>query len=206
MRTRILLASVAAVTSLAIASPARASSPGLSAADAVGTSIRSGATVSPAVRATTVSQWVAGSATPTVVSAARLTRPGGIYPLRSAVRPRPVASAAACLTRPTGVFYLPKRFRPQPDWSYYYYSEAPFTKCDVYHQFPLSFDQTIIKRSLQGWAPITRSGDYVQYNLEGAINGTAVCYQVGGLIQRPPGKPVALYITHRFANPGLSPC
>lgn len=132
-------------------------------------------------------EWrVAGSTTPSVTSIAH----------------------SSSLSRPGGVFRLPAGFKPRPVWSYWYYSALPFTKTDLYHQPPLWVDHIVIEDALKHsyGAYITRNGNYVQYNGQGGWGETLVCFEIGGEIQRPPGRATALYITHRFANPSRPHC
>lgn len=63
-----------------------------------------------------------------------------------------------------------------------------------YHNFPSSFDQTILK----GNREVVNEG-YVSYTAPGSINGVKGVYEIG---TRPTALGTGEVITHRFFNPG----
>jgi hypothetical protein len=68
------------------------------------------------------------------------------------------------------------------------------TKTDVFHQFPRSFD-----RQVMGAGRISKvTGNYVQWILEGTVNGTRGIFEVGGVVK---AARTGIEITHRFFRP-----
>ncbi|MCA9245257.1 MAG: hypothetical protein KDA32_14975, partial [Phycisphaerales bacterium] len=62
------------------------------------------------------------------------------------------------------------------------------------HNFPESIDGDIVQNGT-----IRRDGDYIEYHLEGAINGKSGRYEIGGYVD---DAEEVLTITHRFFRPG----